>query len=207
MSRSKSVLFIPKDGDISHNLLLCDISVVGEGFDLLGCPISSPAYCASLVFRRVKKVQDIISLLPSLEDSQMEATFLRMCLALLELSFSLRTCPPIRIRDAAALFHHILFESVSDLVGGSLSDWFRLKASLPVLLGGLVTCRASIYAPAAFLASLDQSKELVSGILGHSSPSSGNLVSALQDLVSGTGRDDWCLIEGVDIPLQQRAPS
>ena len=135
----------------------------------------------------------------------MEATLLCMCLALPKLSFSLQTCPPIYIREAIASFDLILFESVSDLAGGSLSDWSWLKASLPVSLGGLGTRRASMYTPAAFLASLGQSKEVVSGILGCSPPPSRHLVSALQDLVSGTGRDEWYSIEDVDVPLRQRA--
>ena len=130
-----------------------------------------------------------------------------MCLALPKLSFTLRTCPPIHIREAIASFDLTMFESVSDLVGGSLSDWSWLKASLPVSLGGLGTRWASLYAPATFLASLDQSKELVSGILGHSPPASGHLVSTLQDLISGTGRNDWCSIESVDVPLRQHALS
>ena len=61
LNRSKSVLFIPKDDVFSHNPLPCDIPVVREGYNLLGCPIGSPAYCASSVFRRVKKMQEIIA--------------------------------------------------------------------------------------------------------------------------------------------------
>ena len=89
----------------------------------------------------------------------------------------------------------------------ALSDWSWLKASLPISLGGLDTRQASLHTPAAFLASLDQFKELVSGILGHNPPASHHLMPTLQVLVSGSGRDYWCSIDSVDVPLKQRALS
>ena len=59
-----------------------------------------------------------------------------------------------------------------------------------------------MYAPAAFIGSLDQSKELVSDILGCTPPpSSGHLTSTLEDLASAPGRDDWSSLESVDLLL------
>ena len=56
LNRSKSVLFIPKDDAFSHNPLPSDILVAREDFDLLGCHISSPFFCASSVLKRMKKI-------------------------------------------------------------------------------------------------------------------------------------------------------
>ena len=140
MTRSTIII---KDDNFSHNPLHnplpSDIPVSREGFDLLGCPIGSPASCASSALKKVKKVHEIICLLPALKDSQMEATLLCMCLALPKLSFFLWTCPPIYVREAITWFDLAIFEAISDLVGGSLSDWSWLKVSLPILLGGLGT--------------------------------------------------------------------
>ena len=100
-----------------------------------------------------------------------------------------------------------MFEAISDMIGGSLSDWNWLKGPSPISLGGLGTRRASLHAPAAFLSCLDQSKELVLGILGCSRPASLHIMPSLQVLISGTGRDDWFSIENVDVPLKQHALS
>ena len=137
----------------------------------------------------------------------MEATLLRACLALPKISFALWTCPPSYIREAIARFDLAMFESLSDLVGGSFSGWSQLKASLPISFGGLGVCRALVVAPAGFIGSLDQSKQLVSGILGYISPISVHLESTLKDLVVASVKDDWSSLEGVDVPLRQRALS
>ena len=207
LNRAKSLLFVPKEDDFSHNPFPSEIPVARDGFQLLGCPIGSPTYCASSFLQRVKKVEDILHLLPDLEDSQMEATLLRSCLALPKISFALRTCPPSFIKEPIARFDLVMSESISDLVGGSFTDWSRLKASLPIALGGLGVRRASLFASAAFISSLDQSKELVSEILGHTPPTSVHLASALEDLALASGKVNWSSLEQVDVPLGQRALS
>ena len=105
------------------------------------------------------------------------------------------------------MFDLSMFDSLSDLVGGSLSDWSWLKASLPISLGGLGVRRASSHASAAFVGSLDQSRELVSDILGYAPPTSQHLAPTLEDLVSSTGRDNWSSLERVDVRVRQRALS
>ena len=59
-----------------------DILVAREEFVRLESPIGSPSCSASSALKIVNKAQNIISLLPALNDSQMEATLLhtRMCL-------------------------------------------------------------------------------------------------------------------------------
>ena len=62
----------------SLNPLPSDMPVSREGFVLLGCPIGSSTYCASIVLRRVKKVQELLHLLPDLEDSSDGSHFLEV---------------------------------------------------------------------------------------------------------------------------------
>ena len=112
-----------------------------EGFVLLGCPIGSPTFCASTVLGRVKKVQELLCLLPDMEDSQMEVTLLRSCLALPKIAFVLRTCPPSYIQKVTNALDTAMCEAVAGLVGGSFSDWAWSKASLPISFGGWVCGR------------------------------------------------------------------
>ena len=133
LNRTKSLLFVSKDDALDHNPIPSDIPIVREGFDLLGCPISSPTFCAASVLETVKRVYEALDLFPVLEDSQMAATLLRSCLTLSKFSFALNTCPPNYSRKAIASFDLSLFESLSDLVGGSLSDWSWSKLHFPFL--------------------------------------------------------------------------
>ena len=89
-----------------------------------------------------------------------------------------------------ASFDLTLFETLLDLVGGLFSDWSCSKGSLSISLGGLGVHRTSLYASAAFISSLDQSKELVSDTLGHTPPTSIHLAPTLKDLAEVTGRVD-----------------
>ena len=73
-NRGKSLLFVPKENDLSCTLFSSKIPVARENFDLLGCSIGSPTYCAASVLQRGGiKVKEILLLLPDLEDSQKEA--------------------------------------------------------------------------------------------------------------------------------------
>ena len=76
------------------------------------------------------------------------------------------TCPPNLIQQALMAFDDSMREILSDLVGGRLSDWTWLKVSLPISLGGLNLRRAVFHAPAAYIGSLQQSRSLISAILG-----------------------------------------
>ena len=100
-----------------------------------------------------------------------------------------------------------LFESLSDLVRGSFSDWSWSKALIPISLEVLGVRRASWYASAAFIISLDECKVLVSDILSCSPPISIPLAPRLEDLATATGRVDWSSLEEVVVPLQKRAIS
>ena len=200
LNRAKSLLHIPVDDPLNHNPLPADRG----GFDLLGSPIGPASHCESTVLRRVMKVQEILARLGDLQDSQMEATLLRSCLALPKVAFALRTSPPSHTQQASVVFDNAMLEALSDLAGGPLPEWARLKASLPSSLGGLNIRRASLHAPAAYISSLDQSKLLVARILGRVPEASSHQAPALLDLASAADRHDCRSIEDVDVPLRQR---
>ena len=136
------------------------------------------------MLKRVEKVQEILKRLPDIQDAQMETTILRFCLALPKVCFALRTCPPYLVKDATSAFDDSLMEAVSDFVGGPIPSWSGLKASLPPALGGLGVRRVSLHAPAAYISSMDQSRELVTRILGQAPATMKHMTPALQDLAN-----------------------
>ena len=113
------IIIVPFD----DNPLPSEIPVTREGFVLLGFPIVPPSFCVSSVHHRVAKLKSILSLLPSLEDSQIENTLLRWCLAFPKINFALRTCPPSFLQEAIAEFDSAMFDSLSYQVGGYLPSW------------------------------------------------------------------------------------
>jgi hypothetical protein len=207
LNRSKSLLFIPSSS-LLHNPLPSDIPVTNEGFDLLGSPIGPPSYCLSSVSRRISKLEDALSNLSLLSDSQLELSLLRSCLAYPKISFSLRTCPPSFISDAITSFDNLMFDSLSHLVGCHLSDWSWSKASLPIRLGGLGLRRASLHAAAAFVASFNHCVVLVvADMLGFAPPPSSHFVSALRDLSQSVSSDQPLSLDDLDVSLRQCALS
>ena len=204
LNHAKSLLFIPEDSDLSLNVLPPDIPITRVGFSLLGCPIGPPSYCDEVVSKRIRKIKECLENLADLEDSQMETTLLRSCLALPKVSFSLRTCPPSYIKQATDLFDDCMRDSLSDLAGCPLSDWAWQKASLPSSRGGLNLRRASLHAPAAFVSSVAQTRNLVASITGSDPQPPSHLDGAISALSEAAGRPDWVSMDEIDVPLRQR---
>ena len=140
-------------------------------------------------------------------DSQLETSLLRSCLVLPKVSFVLRTCPPSHIRHTTVDFDSAIRESLESIVGGPLSDWSWLKASLPSSRGGFNLRSASLHAPAAFLASSSGSPPLVEQILGHLPGSPPHICSALSALASAAVHPDWQSLDDIDVPLCQHSLS
>ena len=137
LNRSKSLLFVPPNADVSDNPLPADIPISREGFVLLGTPVGSPSFCSSYVSKQALKILNSLNLLPDLEDSQMEYVLLCSCLSFPKFSFILRTCPPSLTEGAIQQFDNALCDAVSGIVGAPLSKWAWQKASFPIFNGGL----------------------------------------------------------------------
>ena len=90
-------------------------------------------------------------------------------------------------------------------MGGPLSDWSWLKASLPSSQGGPNLCSASLHAPAAFLAYSSGSQLLVEQILGHPPDPRPHIHSALSALASAAVHPDWQSLDDIGVPLRQHS--
>ena len=203
LNRAKSLLYVPANSSLLPNPLPSDIPVTRGDFSLLGCPVGPTTFCEDFVLQRVGKVKDCLSKLPDLEDSQIEMSLLRSCLALPKVSFSLRTCPPNHIVHATAAFDDTMRDALSELAGSPLSEWAWVKASLPSSRGGLNLRRAALHAPAAYVGSRAQTSELVAGIRGGTPEASEDLSGSITALADAADRPDWSCLEEIDVPLRQ----
>ena len=146
-------------------------------------------------------------MLRDLGDSQMETTLLRSCLSLPKLSYALRTCPPCKTTEATRAFDLVIRESLEAIVGGPVSDWSWLKASLPSSLGGINLRSAYLHAPAAYVASSMGSRPLVESMLDLPSCLPPHFDSALAALSSATSQPLWLSADDINVPLHQRTLS
>ena len=207
LNRSKFLLFIPQEEDASTSPLPPDIPVTREGFSLLGCPIGPPAFCEEVFHRRVLKVRASLEALHALDDSQLETTLLRSCLALPKVSYVLRACPPTHLTQAAEELDFAIREALEAIIGAPMNDWSWLKGSLPSSRGGINLRSAVLRAPAAFIASSHSSKSLVENILGFSPGPSPYMNAAIAALAAVVVRPDWTCLDEVDVPVHQGALS
>ena len=200
LNRGKSLLHIPGNCEVSGNLLPADIPISKDGFCLLGCPIGPPSFCDEVLQGRVSKIKETLRTVHDMQDSQLETTILRSCLALPKVTYVLRTCPPSHIVGATRDFDMAIREAFEGILGGPCPEWSWLKASLPSSRGGINLRSAAVHAPAAFIASTTSCKVLVEGILGHSPCPSHQ---ALATLSASASRPDWQQLDDVDVPLLQ----
>ena len=207
LNRGKSQLFVPRESDASRSSLPPDIPITREGFCLLGCPIGPLSFCEKVCQDRVAKIGVSLKTLHDLGDSQMETVLLRSCFALPKFSYLLRTVPPDFIGQAAKDFDVIMRKALESIVGGPMSEWSWLKASLPSSRGGVNLRSASLHAPAAFLASSSHSQVLVGKMLGHPPGRFIHTSSAVTALSITASRPDWKSLEDIDIPLRQHSLS
>ena len=102
------------------------------------------------------------------------------------------TCPSALIVKALVSFDSLTCDALSNLTGGPLPDWSRLKTSLPSFLGGLNVRQASPHAPAYYFISFLQCRSLISQIFGHTAAQPVHLTEVIGSLALAAARPDWC---------------
>ena len=152
-------------------------------------------------------IRKSLATLHDMQDSQLETTLLRSCLALPRFSYILRTTPPSYIEQAARDFDVAVRETLEAIVGIPITEWSWLKASLPSSRGGINLRSASLHAPAAYLASASCSQELVGKMLGRPSGCSPHIRSVVAALSASASRPDWQALEDINVPLRQHSLS
>ena len=206
LNLSKSLLFLPPDRSDSHNPLPQAIPTSSEGFILLGAPVGPPSFCQSVISARVYNIRSSIQLLPQLEDSHSQCSLLRSCLGLPKFLCALRTTLPDIALPVVEDFDSIVFDCLSELTGGTLSSWSRLKAALPTRLGGVGLRQASLHSSAIFLSSVAASSGLIASLSGLEIPPS-YIASALHSFGSATGINAASSLDDLDMPISQKSLS
>ena len=201
LNRSKSLIYSPLNEANSPVNLPPDIPSTSEGFVLLGSPIGPPSFCEEVLHSCIEKLKDAVNHLSDLENSYLQTASLRSCLSLPKLSFILWTCPPSHISNATRAFDNIIRKCLEVIIGGPISTWSWLKATLPSKWGGLNLCNASLHSAAAFLSSYTSSLQLVEEIISHPPAPSPHLPSVVLSFSQSTIHPDWTDLENMGIGL------
>ena len=144
----------------------CGIKQVeGEGVKLLGAPIGSADFVVQFVQKKVAKIKEITSLLPSLHQPHLEFVLLRSCLALPKIVYILRTTDPSLFPHLLQEFDSTSREALSRILGGPISDLSWQQAKLPISMGDVGPRAAEDHAAAAFSTSLLSSQPLIRSLL------------------------------------------
>ena len=163
-----------------------------DGIVLLGSPIGSEEYERKVIGEKMEKVREISSLLPLIEDPQIEYALLRSCLSLPKLAYTLRTSNPVHHLGLWQEYDRITRDTLCRILGSSISDYQWWQATLPVSAGGLGLRAAEDHCQAAYITSLIASQDLKQMILGRSAEECPTLVTAamLQSLAAKTGQEE-----------------
>lgn len=141
-----------------------------SGFDLLGSPIGTPAFCNAYICKRVEKVRKAMEKLDVVDDPQIERLLLRHCLGFPRFAFAIRSAPPSHSQAAVKMFDESIQQVCDVRFGLSLTDAQRIQWHLPEGFGGLGITRAADVVEAAYLGNAISSLSLVSQLLGSSLP-------------------------------------
>ena len=172
------------------------VRVRESGTILLGAPISHcPDFHQSCMQRRIDRVEELIDLLPGIDEPHTQLCLLRSCLSACRVTYSLRCSPPHLLTDRAELFDRGTARALRDIVFGAdhaLSAHAFTIASLPVSLGGLGVTPASDLVPFSFLSSYQSTADLQSAILPSTDipehPGHPDAVSLFHRRLPGTDR-------------------
>ena len=132
----------------------------GSSIKLLGAPVDSAAFCAELTAKRVGKADELLSRIDKYGHSQVALLLLRHCASWSKLVYVSRTVPPALHLAALESYGFALRKSLGKLVGDGLTELSWALAQLGIAQVELGIRDPARHDPAAYLASLCQSREL-----------------------------------------------
>jgi hypothetical protein len=130
------------------------------GIKLLGAPLGDSAFCAALTAKRVDKVKVLLSSIGKYGHSQGALLVLRNCAGWGKLVYASRTVPPAMHKEALAACSLALRAGLEQLLGDGVPERSWALAQLGIAQGGLGLRDPARHAAAAYLASLNQTKDL-----------------------------------------------
>jgi hypothetical protein len=142
------------------------ISISTTGVELLGSYIGPSEFANAYVSKKVSVIEELLSLLPLLENLQEQYLLMKNCILLPKFMFLLRTFYPETIESSIQAFDNLIAKSISTILGSSPVDPFHYdRITLPIALSGAGILQANNTKYAAFWGSLLQSLKLQASLL------------------------------------------
>ena len=166
--------------------------VTTGGFKLLGAPLGEMAYVATKVADRVAKSQKLLKAVGKFGDKQGGLHLLRHCASWCKVIYTCRTVPPAAAEAQLAAYDDALRRTFEEMMARKVPDHNWSLCQLGLSRGGLGLRSPRLHAPAAYLASVQASRDLCSAI------------DPLFDLADPSGglhrQQSWALLQERSLP-------
>ena len=177
-------------------------------FKLLGPPIGSMDYCDGHTKKRKEKAKDLLAAVGHMTHTQGSLKLLRRCVSFAKLMYSARTVPPILHGQVLSEFGQDLRSTLEELVGDVLPERCWSLAQMGIAHGGLGIRDPGQHGPAAYVASILQSRGLCQKIDGSFDPRDVceglGLRSALEQLSDSVLEPARPMLEGALPNIRQK---
>ena len=159
-------------------------NIKASGITVLGSPVGDAAFVEEALKAKIKKVENICSALPDLQQPHLEFCLLRSCLSLPKIVYLLRTTDTSSASHLLDQFDSVTRESLSRIIGGPISEAEWQQAKLPITLGGVGLKAASDHGGVAHACSLLASHPLLTTLLHLDQEEPPTLPQSLLDNIS-----------------------
>ncbi len=146
-------------GPLPPNTFPPQVSILTDGFQLLGAPIGSSSFIPPFIQSKVQDCKRLWEALQFLDDPQTALLLLRMCLAFCKIAYLLRTTPLHTFNWSQ--YDNGIRSSLDQILGTTLSDPAWMQATLPLKHGGLGLLSPARLAQSAFVGSLLFTQQLL----------------------------------------------
>ena len=116
---------------------------------------------------KIQAVRDMTIQLPLINDPHSEFVLLRSCFSLPKVMFLLRSIDPTHHQELWRLFDSMIRDTLTNILGSSVTDQQWAQGQLPVSMGGLGLRSAEEHLADTYISSVLSSESLREGLLPH----------------------------------------
>lgn len=166
MNLEKSKLFFPALNQNNDLLSLFPptLPVVDEGISVLGVPIGGLDFINDSYTSKLKKTSESLGKLVKLDDPQVAFKLVSGCLSLSSVNYFLRCSPPSLTLNLSKSYDSLVLSALSSILGTPFSKTQIQQIELPMKLSGLGIRSAVKHRDAAFISSINSSREFLESI-------------------------------------------
>lgn len=122
-------------------------------FEVLGAPIGNEEFCISYIQKRIQKANQLLKVLPKLEDPQVALLLLRSCGSFCKLAHIARNTPSSVAMDSLGEFDACIRQCLEESAGLQLTESAWSQAQLGMRYGGLGLRSLSRHSTACYISS------------------------------------------------------